>query len=39
MSVGDKSHAPNFARLLRERVERPRRSDAEQGDEFAPFHD
>src|SRR5262245_10979454 len=39
MPVGDKSHPPNLARLLRERVERPGRSDAEQGDEFAPFHE
>jgi hypothetical protein len=36
MSVGDKSHPPNFARVLRERIERPRRCAAEQRDELAP---
>jgi hypothetical protein len=36
MSVGDKSHPPNFARLLRSRRERPRGSRAaEQRDELA----
>jgi hypothetical protein len=39
MPVGDKSHPPNLARLLRERIERPSRRDAEHGDEFAPFHE
>jgi hypothetical protein len=39
MPVGDKSHPPNLARLLRERIERPSGRDAEQDDEFAPFHE
>src|SRR5262249_38513336 len=38
MSVGDKSHPPNFARVLRERIERPRRRAAEQRDERAALH-
>jgi hypothetical protein len=38
MSVGDKSHPPNFARVLRPRRERPRRRAAEQRDELAPPH-
>src|SRR5262249_52117434 len=39
MSVGDKSHPPNFSCLLRARRERPRRGAAEQRDECAArFH-
>jgi hypothetical protein len=38
VSVGDKSHPPNFVSLLRERIERPRRRAAEEHDERAPFH-
>src|SRR5262245_1210433 len=39
MSVGDKSHPPNFARLLRVRRERPRHCHtAEQRDELTALH-
>src|SRR5262249_37606137 len=37
MSVGDESHPPNFALLLRERIKRPRRRRAaDERDELAP---
>ena len=38
MSVGDKSHPPNFTRLLRVRRERPRRRTTEQRYELAASH-
>jgi hypothetical protein len=38
-SVGDKSHVPNFARLLRERIERPSRRATDEGNEISPFHE
>jgi hypothetical protein len=38
MSMGDKSHPPNFARLLRACRKRPRSRTAEQRDELAAPH-
>ena len=39
MSMGDKSHPPNIARVLRERIERPSGSRAaDQRDEIAALH-
>jgi hypothetical protein len=39
MAVGDKSHPPNFTRLLRVRREGPRRRrTTEKPDELAPLH-